>query len=126
MKASCHPDRVLIAGGLCTPCWATRYPDKRGNKLAEQALYDMISEKQGGVCAICGVAATIGAQCRVSPRRDWGPPLDMDHNHRTGQRRGLLCGGCNTALGLFGDDPDRLEKAAVYLREADIETWLYD
>ena len=43
--------------------------------------------------------------------------LCIDHNHETGEIRGILCGGCNTALGMAGDDPDRLRALATYLDE---------
>jgi len=43
--------------------------------------------------------------------------LVIDHNHSTGQYRGVLCNGCNSALGMAADDADRLELLASYLRE---------
>jgi hypothetical protein len=51
------------------------------------ALY----EAQGGHCAICGTAA---------PERGQGC-LHIDHDHATGERRGLICNACNRALPLF-------------------------
>jgi hypothetical protein len=41
--------------------------------------------------------------------------LHMDHDHASGQARDALCHGCNSALGLMGDDPERLRAAADYL-----------
>ena len=72
--------------------------------------YDDFCEKersQGGVCAICGKFET--------HRR--GQRLCVDHDHETGQVRGLLCHHCNTALGLLGDDVSNLEAAIRYLND---------
>lgn len=64
--------------------------------------YLTLLSKQGGVCAICGVAPTTRK-------------LAVDHNHDTGKNRGLLCDNCNNGLGRFKDDPTRLRSAASYL-----------
>lgn len=42
--------------------------------------------------------------------------LVWDHCHVSGQFRGWLCNACNRGLGAFRDDPERLERAAAYLR----------
>ncbi|RLD97123.1 MAG: endonuclease VII [Aquificota bacterium] len=48
--------------------------------------YDKMLKKQGGKCAICGI--------RPKP----GKHLDVDHNHKTGRVRGILCRYCNSKL----------------------------
>lgn len=68
--------------------------------------YSDLSSKHAGGCAICGTPAN------VQPR--WGK-LYVDHCHKTGHVRGMLCGKCNTGIGMFNDDPERLVRAAHYL-----------
>ena len=43
--------------------------------------------------------------------------VNVDHDHLTGKFRGLLCNACNTALGMFKDDPQILKKSITYLEE---------
>lgn len=77
--------------------------------ITPQQYNDMI-KRQSNKCALCGL--------------DWHgystkPKMPhIDHCHKTGKVRGLLCGDCNTALGRFGDDPVRLRAAAAYLEGA--------
>ncbi len=53
-------------------------------------------------CELCGNAQTHKILC-------------LDHCHATGRFRGWLCDPCNTALGLFRDNPVLLRRAAYYL-----------
>jgi len=66
--------------------------------------YDLLCESQGGRCAVCTTTTPGG-------RGAWA----VDHDHRTGKVRGLLCTKCNTGIGLFDDDPVRLRAAIKYL-----------
>jgi hypothetical protein len=66
---------------------------------------EMYDEQMGG-CAICG------KQCGMYQDR---AGLFVDHDHKTGFVRGLLCFRCNTGLGKFMDDPALLGAALTYL-----------
>ena len=69
------------------------------------AQYETLLDTQGGVCAIC----------KTSTNGNCGRKLYVDHCHKTGKVRGLLCGRCNSILGFVDDSPDWLEKAKAYL-----------
>lgn len=74
-----------------------------------EADYAAILKRQKGVCAIC-------RQPETAKRNGQIKALHVDHDHATGKVRGLLCSRCNTALGGFGDDIKRLNRAIRYLR----------
>jgi hypothetical protein len=61
--------------------------------------FDALLASRGGGCAICGKA---GAD-------------NVDHDHRTGRVRGILCWNCNIAIGQLEDDSDRARAMAEYL-----------
>jgi len=66
--------------------------------------YAALANKQKHKCAICEIKLTQNK-------------LHVDHCHKTGRVRGLLCGGCNRGLGLFKDSVKALSKAIVYLKK---------
>lgn len=71
--------------------------------LTEES-YDELLKSQNGVCAICGKS-----------RSEIKSNFVVDHDHKTGRVRGLLCVQCNTSLGNLKDKPSLLHKAAEYL-----------
>lgn len=75
-----------------------------------EAQYDEMYEAQDGSCAIC--RATQGR------RKEKDHPLLVDHCHATGKVRGLLCQPCNSALGMFEDNTERMRKAIAYLNSS--------
>lgn len=72
---------------------------------------------QGGLCAVCQQPPRGKAPGRAHQgvRREAG--LHVDHCHGSGRVRGLLCGNCNTMIGLAGEDPKVLMAAVEYLEK---------
>ncbi len=64
--------------------------------------FEQMYADQKGCCAICGEAVTCNK-------------IHTDHDHRTGEIRGLLCRGCNYMLGNAKDSSETLIRAARYL-----------
>jgi hypothetical protein len=72
--------------------------------------YAELLQAQGGCCAICR-----STDPKSKNGADRPGEFAVDHDHATGEVRGLLCGHCNTGLGLFQDDASRLQAAMTYL-----------
>ena len=76
-------------------------------KMGEQELSDMMDDQQG-LCLICRDSLT-------DPSRNKLDQYNIDHNHDTGEVRGLLCSKCNTGIGYLKDSSDVCMRAATYL-----------
>lgn len=73
--------------------------------ISYEQYLGMVKERNG-ICDICGNSERI---------------LSIDHCHKTGKIRGLLCFRCNTALGSLDDNIDILASAISYLQNAQFE-----
>jgi hypothetical protein len=82
--------------------------------ISPEEFATLIAE-QDGKCAICREPPNGKANGRA--RSGHLPSLHVDHDHDTGKIRGLLCGPCNTGLGLFRDEPRLLLAAIKYLQK---------
>lgn len=71
---------------------------------AEEA--EAILASQLGLCAICFCEEIEAANAS----------FHLDHNKKTGALREFLCGNCNTGIGMFHEDPERLRSAIRYLK----------
>ncbi len=88
--------------------WIANNPEAYRLKKRRQALrkygitpdeFDRVLQEQGGLCASCQEE----------------PATDVDHDHETGEFRGILCGLCNRMIGQAKDNPERLLRGAEYL-----------
>jgi hypothetical protein len=77
--------------------------------------YDRLYQSQGGRCAIY--------LCRATGRTK---RLAVDHNHKTGEVRGLLCGVHNQLIGYNQDSPEVFDSLAAYLRNPPARKVLID
>lgn len=73
----------------------------------EPGDYDRLYEAQGGVCGGCGP---------WSGRSGKTKKLAVDHDHQSGEVRGLLCSDCNRGIGRYRDNPEIFDNLAEYLR----------
>lgn len=98
----CHivkPIEQFISGkakapkGYCNPCMAQDQKERRENRKFYGG--------NPGLCTICGQEQKT---------------LCVDHDHMTGEARGLLCSNCNSGLGMFQDNIEIFERVIIYLK----------
>lgn len=134
-NAKCHPHLKESAKGLCSTCYNKslwkEFPEKRQRHLENRRKrskesykyspfssrddklkhrygitsdeYNEMLEKQNGVCAIC--------------EEEFHRALYVDHNHKTGKVRALLCARCNSGVGYLEKGPDMFEKMKQYIEK---------
>lgn len=110
-------------GGLCPRCKECKreYSQKyyHSNKSRQKNLmlqryfgltvdvYNAMLDDCGGVCYICRRGFDVAS-------KSTGPVVD--HNHKTGEVRGIICGQCNFGIGNLRDDPEAMLRAADWVR----------
>lgn len=102
-------DKSIAKAKAADPHHVRRKNLKNDFNLTLEEYNDMHS-KQNGLCMICQQPETTMQRGKVV----W---LSVDHDHKTGAIRGLLCRSCNTGLGAFNDDTDKIKQAIKYLKE---------
>ena len=98
-----NPERVAINRANTK---AKKYPRTGKYGLTIKDYRSMLAA-QGGGCAICG-------RTENGKRHNF----DIDHDHATGEVRGLLCNRCNRMLSNALDKPELLRKAIAYLEQS--------
>lgn len=112
---TCFKENAAVSG----VSWRKRNPAKIRDK-ALRSLYGVtndwyvakLAEQKGG-CAICG-----GVETSIDKRTGTPRSLAVDHDHETNAVRGLLCGNCNRGIGNLQDEPELMQRAALYIRNS--------
>jgi len=112
----CHEGHSLryTGSGNCVECSKASVAKKtsrgyqRWRRIEKEygltkGLFEELKERQVNCCAICARLFTDDSK------------IHIDHCHKTNKVRGLLCGPCNQALGLFQETTAILKKAQDYL-----------
>lgn len=95
--------------------WRTENPEKADTIITRcrakrfgltLEAYSALILEYGQSCNVCGASNTSSFHRRLS----------LDHDHKTNELRGFLCGDCNHALGNVKDSVERLEGLINYLR----------
>ena len=122
-NTSFHKDKYSSDGlsSCCKECNIEReqkhrqkYPEQSRNAKLKKNYnitiqqYEMMLKSQNGVCAICSQSEIEKDNKKGKIKR-----LAVDHNHLTGEIRGLLCVNCNRGIGHFQDNSELLRKAAT-------------
>src|SRR3990167_4704807 len=111
---------------LVRDSWGKRNPEKQRRAIFKCYLkrtynltleqHEELLKKQNNLCAICQKPEFI-----VDKRSGKIKKLAVDHNHKTGQVRGMLCINCNKGIGHFYENPKTLKQAIKYLQQ-----WFHD
>lgn len=93
----------------CYPLWRQEYSAIRLSRASGVTrTVTELREKQRGRCAICDIPE------EEAPKKR----LHLDHDHKTGVIRALLCGNCNVGIGHFRESIELLQAAIDYLQSS--------
>jgi hypothetical protein len=98
----CHSNRKFCSKECRSERFSRSYFLKRFGTTPEQ--YDRVIASHDGKCAICKT---------TTPGGSGG--FHLDHDHKTGNPRGMLCSACNRGIGFLADDAIKLYNASEYL-----------
>lgn len=116
-KSEFRVQRPMVCKSCVKKRDAAKIRDRKDRELEKKygippGTYERMLRDQWGRCAIC----------RRQPRRR---DLAVDHNHKNGRVRGLLCTRCNEMLGHLRDSPAAVYRALRYLEEDGLQ-WRFN
>lgn len=90
--------------------WSKLHPDRRA-ATTRKSRFGITPRQYAAL-------KTAFPSCGICGKPPASKSLDIDHDHLTGEVRGLLCNNCNQGIGHLKDSPNNLRAAAVYLEQA--------
>ena len=99
--------------GLQPRCKQCTTDIRRGYKYKHEKIKHQLKLTNDDIERITAPGMCANVHCRATDRR-----LCIDHDHQTMKPRGLLCHQCNTALGLLGDDLQKIIGLSQYLAQS--------
>ena len=97
------------ADGRDTRCRSCRKEEHKARKIRRETALKDGSLHEGVTCPICKTT-TVMSQ-KISPTRQ----AIVDHDHNTGETRGVICSLCNSGLGKLGDTLENITNAYNYM-----------
>jgi hypothetical protein len=114
---TCHPTRKYKAKDLCTPCYGKSRDQLNPNRLHAKRNYNRKYSRQRWSVSEAAFAELLRAGCPIclsAFNEEKREPV-FDHDHVTGEFRGLLCQACNRGIGLLKDSAGNAKRASTYL-----------
>jgi hypothetical protein len=118
----CSCGKPVHSRGMCISCYNKQYDapertpeERRASRIKHRygitadQYFEMVNARNN-LCDVCRQPPS-----QENTRAHWGGKLCIDHCHKTGKVRGLLCNNCNLAVG-YGKTPENLNRAAEYLQ----------
>jgi Recombination endonuclease VII len=100
---SCRRVPALSGKSCCENCLIDKRVGSYGRTGEKREIFKWMTKRQKGLCAIC---------------KKFMQRVHLDHDHKTGALRGLLCSKCNVGIGLFDDDISIMNSAVEYLAQS--------
>ena len=111
-------DDSIYVGNLCRSCIAKRCMEARKRIYGSNGAARRYQRYKVAENHINEMKEYYNEKCPLCCKR---PLQTIDHCHKSGKVRGMLCTACNNALGAFGDDSDVIERLSKYFTDSNIQ-----
>ena len=119
MIAQCHPERKYYGRGMCRSCYSGWWLKEHPETSQHRALR-LIKHNNNTLLKRYGLSLDQREQLKAEQSYRCGicfklKSLNIDHDHKTGKVRGMLCDRCNSLVSYFDENPELIINASIYL-----------